>query len=60
MEPHYICEGECHGVSGEPGTCQDKNCSLYGEELLECDCGDAAAHTEETGDDETDETDDTL
>ena len=46
---HYICEGECHGVSDEPGTCQDENCSLHGEELVECDCGDKAAHTEETG-----------
>ena len=40
MEEHYICTGECEGVSEKPGTCQAKNCSMYKEPLIVCDCED--------------------
>lgn len=50
---HYICKGECKGVSDKPGTCQAGDCSKHGQQLEACDCtdgqhaeakGDAAAH----------------
>ena len=37
---HYICKGECEGVSEKPCNCGDKNCSLYKKPLVECDCED--------------------
>jgi hypothetical protein len=37
---HYICTGECAGVSEKPGTCQTPTCSKHGELLSECDCED--------------------
>ena len=39
---HYICPGECHGVSMEPGTCQAADCSKKEQPLLECQCLDGA------------------
>ncbi len=37
---HYICTGECGGVSDTPGTCQAGECSLQGQPLVECTCRD--------------------
>ena len=37
---HYICEGECKGVSDTPGTCQAQECSKHEEPLKECNCDD--------------------
>jgi hypothetical protein len=37
---HYICLGECEGVSNTPGTCQAKDCNHYGESLVACGCED--------------------
>ena len=38
---HYICEGECKGVSDIPGSCQDQECSKHKESLKECNCNDS-------------------
>lgn len=35
---HYFCEGECGGISTEPGTCQAVDCSSHGQELVACNC----------------------
>jgi len=40
MRSHYICVGDCEGVSDKPGTCQDKECDLYQKQLVECGCVD--------------------
>jgi hypothetical protein len=37
---HFICTGECEGVSDQPGTCQSKECSLHNQPLVECKCTD--------------------
>ena len=40
MGNHYICTGNCQGVSQVPGTCQTEDCDRYHEKLLECNCTD--------------------
>jgi hypothetical protein len=35
---HYVCTGECKGVSDKPGTCQDITCSKHEMPLTECNC----------------------
>jgi len=40
---HYVCTGECGGVSAHPGTCQAESCSMHGQPLKECSC-DAPEH----------------
>lgn len=35
---HYVCIGECGGVSDKPGNCQAETCSLHNEPLVECHC----------------------
>lgn len=37
---HYICSGNCKGISQNPGICQSQNCDKYNQELSECLCGD--------------------
>ncbi|MDP3941643.1 MAG: hypothetical protein Q8Q49_05035 [bacterium] len=37
---HYICTGECEGVSDKPGTCQAESCSKFHQPLIECNCTD--------------------
>lgn len=37
---HYICTGECHGESKNPGRCQAEDCNKHGQPLLVCDCED--------------------
>ena len=37
---HYICTGECDGVSEKPGTCQAEDCSRHHQSLKPCDCSD--------------------
>ena len=46
MTKHFICMGECEGVSNEPGTCQAKECSMYKEPLVPCEC-DEPEHIDE-------------
>lgn len=40
MMTHYICDGECGGVSPTPLSCQMKSCSKHGVLLKECNCAD--------------------
>lgn len=40
--PHYICRGECHGVSPTPGVCQTQNCSKISQALEPCACQDGS------------------
>lgn len=35
---HYICVGECHGLSDTPGVCQAEDCSEQGQPLHACHC----------------------
>lgn len=35
---HYVCEGECGGVSDVPKACESEECNLRGKDLKECDC----------------------
>lgn len=37
---HYVCEGDCHGVSENPGVCQTEGCLNYQKPLSECHCED--------------------
>jgi len=37
---HYICTGECRGVSDVPMACGAAGCHKKGEPLVECNCGD--------------------
>ena len=37
---HYICTGECAGISEKAGVCQSPTCSKHGQPLSECDCSD--------------------
>jgi len=45
--PHYICHGECHGVSPTPGVCQTEACSKKAQALDECVCADGTHRTGE-------------
>lgn len=40
MKPHFICKGECKGMSANPGTCQTYGCSMYNKPLTACKCVD--------------------
>jgi hypothetical protein len=35
---HYICNGECKGVSEKSGYCNAEECSKYKKPLKECNC----------------------
>ncbi|MDO8536754.1 MAG: hypothetical protein Q7R94_00720 [bacterium] len=35
---HYICTGDCKGVSDKPGVCEAQDCPKHGKPLEECDC----------------------
>jgi len=37
---HFICLGECEGVTGLPGVCQAPDCSHFEQKLVECNCAD--------------------
>lgn len=38
---HYVCTGECGGVSDQLGsTCQAEGCNQHGQPLVPCDCTD--------------------
>ncbi|MDP3661287.1 MAG: hypothetical protein Q8R17_00295 [bacterium] len=41
---HYICTGECHGESSNPGVCQVEDCKKEGEPLTPCNCPDSTHH----------------
>ena len=38
--PHYVCTGECGGVSDTPKNCGDETCSMHGHPLVKCNCTD--------------------
>ncbi|MDP3900939.1 MAG: hypothetical protein Q8Q38_01165 [bacterium] len=38
---HYVCLGECGGVSEHPGICTAEPCSHHGKPLEPCECQDA-------------------
>jgi len=37
---HYICLGECEGVSTKTGVCVAVECDKYDQDLLACTCTD--------------------
>lgn len=37
---HFVCTGECGGVSDKAGTCQAKDCSKHNMPLETCECSD--------------------
>ena len=45
---HYICNGECGEIRTEEGVCEEQDCSLYGEELIPCNCKDGT-HAPKSG-----------
>lgn len=49
---HYICKGECGGVSKDPGVCNARSCSLHQQVLEECNC-DNPEHLEKLQEKET-------
>lgn len=38
---HYVCSGDCRGVSEIPGVCQSADCLRHGQSLEECSCADS-------------------
>lgn len=46
-DTHFVCTGECGGVSDKPGTCQAKDCSKHNMLLEKCDCADGTHQKEE-------------
>lgn len=45
---HFICTGDCNGVSETPGTCQAPDCQQYSQALAECHCEDGMHGKEST------------
>src|SRR3989338_1652229 len=41
---HYICTGDCGGVSPAPKSCDSPVCSNSGKPLIACDCTDQKHH----------------
>lgn len=37
---HYVCTGECGGVSEHLKNCESEACSMFNEPLVECNCED--------------------
>ena len=37
---HYVCTGECRGVSDVPKSCEASGCHKKGVPLVPCECGD--------------------
>lgn len=35
---HYVCTGNCGGVSEIPTSCQTKNCTKYKKRYKKCYC----------------------
>lgn len=35
---HYICTGDCKGVSDKPGNCQTASCPRFNQPLIACEC----------------------
>jgi len=48
---HYICKGECQGVSDMEGICQNEFCSRYHQPLEQCTCTDGRHGLPEEKDD---------
>jgi hypothetical protein len=39
-EDHYVCTGDCGGISPTPKVCEDATCSKSGEPMIPCSCDD--------------------
>jgi hypothetical protein len=37
---HYVCTGECGGVTEHPQNCATESCSRFNEPLVACNCTD--------------------
>ena len=37
---HYVCLGDCQGVSKYIGVCQTPDCMEYDHDFVQCDCKD--------------------
>lgn len=35
---HYVCTGDCKGVSNELGICETESCPRYHEPFVPCNC----------------------
>ncbi|MEK7585167.1 MAG: hypothetical protein AAB455_01450 [Patescibacteria group bacterium] len=42
MNVHYVCKGDCKGVSEVPKVCDTEGCSHKGQPLEACSCADGA------------------
>ena len=61
---HYICSGECGGISKKAGVCETAGCSMQGQDLELCECEDITHNMEEMSlndeEDNTNETDESI
>lgn len=46
-EIHFVCRGECGGVSKTPGSCKAEECSKKGLPLDPCHCTDGSHEKDE-------------
>ncbi len=37
---HFVCKGDCKGVSDHAKKCEDANCPNFGKDLELCTCED--------------------
>ncbi len=52
---HYICLGDCGGVSENSGVCQAVDCENFNQELVECSCTDGEHNALGTSEDDVTE-----
>jgi len=47
-QEHYVCLGDCEGVSDKTGVCQAPSCITFGQPLSPCNCTDGKHSKMET------------
>lgn len=40
MAKHFVCTGDCGGISDKAGKCQADECEMHKQALVECNCKD--------------------
>lgn len=52
---HNVCKGGCNGVSDQPGAvCNTEGCSMHGQPMEKCECGDMQSHAQMSGPEQQD------
>ena len=52
---HYVCAGDCGGVSRKPDECQTETCPMFNEVMEECECEDMTHNMDKVSDEADDE-----